>query len=476
MWLLTYLHDKRFLSIAFANFYRKSRIKTKQKLSSSGDERYTNSLLNGHKSAMLYLWHSMLEKEKYAQHVRLFETIKDSRNWDQFDYYFGRLNKEILEPHRFQNDLEHLALRQTRKPPTALTRELVSVVSRTVERLPKFFSVFRGYPVKLISASDPNATAELEQTIVGSVLLSKERIEIVRFKHKLPPGYNYSYAVLVASHGSFGSDFSRWWLFHDFCTDYSGGGSLSYAIIEETINRFSDKIKLRTVGRFSSEDLMNFAEDSVTRHARERLRDEMADNARLRGNYLELLVSHILSRMGFECFVHTRVLFPAPTDIDVLAVKGRNAKEIIVAQCKERSKSSSESQYADQEISDFLILLEGIRHKPDKFLQQFRKVSKTTKVTGIFVLTKSLEHSLTTWRSKPYLELWDLEKLVEECKSHRIGKPIYEDAFKTVFPSISKDDLDKLFLTGLNSDISDPLDYFEKLDFEERLQDHQQIL
>ncbi|MGB6873001.1 MAG: hypothetical protein WBE46_02470 [Dehalococcoidia bacterium] len=208
-------------------------------------ERLTKAF-EGYKLAVQYLWYRLLGDE-FARSVAA--DIHKATNWREFDKYYRPIQYELIDPKEKLTELGwgFNTLLVAEAGTKSMISELLKPKAKEQPLSPqkelerKFF----WYDIELVDASSTifNGVLTFISLLSGTVVLrqrvgNSDPLLVMRIKH--PAGgadrHDYSYGILLETHGSFGiSDYSGWLLFYDCCGDYSGFAGSQYAMAEQEI-------------------------------------------------------------------------------------------------------------------------------------------------------------------------------------------------------------------------------------------------
>ena len=231
------------------------------------EERLTKAF-EGYKLAVQYLWYRLL-RDEFARSV--VADIHKATNWREFDKYYRPIQYELIDPKEELMGLrwgfntllvaEAGAKRAISELLEPKAKEQPLSPQKELER--RFF----WYDIELVDASATIFSGVLTfiSLLSGAVLLrqragNSDPLLVMRVKH--PAGgadsHDYSYGILLETHGSFGSDYSGWLLFYDCCGDYSGFTGSQYAMAEQEIQQhLSQKVVEIHEVTIAKDDLLN---------------------------------------------------------------------------------------------------------------------------------------------------------------------------------------------------------------------------
>lgn len=321
-----YFHDLKHVKIAYDQAFYQSKIEWAQSVKIPLVIPRNQELFKGYRLAVEYLWYSFL-----GDQYRTFSSLRmipRKRNWEQFDRLFEEIRDEIIVPMEERAKIDymmHTIFRQKESVSKGfhiLTDSLLFKPSRkSMEEV--LDEAFLWYPIQIVKV--PSEALGFVISLLGYSKFKKERIKAIKFIHPQAPGNNYSFAILIESHGLI-SDFSYWLLYHNFATDYSGAGGSSYRFVMKHLEKMKEKVNLSEVS-VDERDLFHYASDTRMRTLEREVKELGHVNDALRGQILELFVSHLISKMGYASYWRYRnrsIL--GRREIDIIAVRERDRR------------------------------------------------------------------------------------------------------------------------------------------------------
>ncbi len=333
--------------------------------------RYKKAFL-GYKVSLEFLWSHLMGLKPFEKILEA--KIKLIKGWDRHYYPFPGGNplknddedfnsintfiiKTILDPEEKKagmtspidqmfsfstkpNKKKLSGLIKTFKPPKLSEREKMDI-----------FLLW--YPIQLLDTSKShifNGVPAFATVLLGAIELKnmgwKHRVCVRKFKHPHQElrGNDYSYAVLIESYGSIGSDFSGWLLFEDCCGDYSGFAGQEHAVAESLLRAKTEDIDIKettvTLEKFKkyiSKFVILEGSDSAKRanlDLRFQLNKEKAQNKEFvdetKGIITELITYYTQSKSGFKEY-DWNIPLPDDKQLDVTAETNEQKKLI---ECK----------------------------------------------------------------------------------------------------------------------------------------------
>lgn len=441
-----------------------------------------NLFFEGFKFANLVLWYSILGESAFSKYYAIFSVVQKARGWSEFDAAFGALNDKIVGPLERSNKADSFYLCKKGKVPTALSRKLiVPMTMRKSKRRLDLDTVFKYRPARVVSFEGSSGAWNFAGVLEGLVSvhikgIMKDKVEVIEFAHRAGGGKNYSYAVLMPCSSEL-ADYSRWWIFYDCATDYSGAGGFNYKLAHSFIERYKDYISFRKykVGR---NDFLNYLKSDYVKFIEEECRFATDVNQLMRGALLELLVAFYFSKKCSDVRVRYNSICLGK-QLDVVAIEKTRDRTIVhVVECKERSVSVDSEEFdrlahkmlkemqkksrkllgfgvgvtphdvVFRMLSDFKKEIEKIAQNSSEFLEELGiKNHKNVEIKGTFVSTELYEapqkvvegiEFWTWWAVKEKLSSVGLDKsflrIIERHLSGRAGRPVldlnfYKDYF-----------------------------------------------
>jgi hypothetical protein len=426
--LLVFLNDRRFLRSSFSFTLR------------TEESQLDPEFLPGYSFANALIWEALLPDD-FDQHISVFQGLLTAKTWEEFDRNFERINREVVAPFEKRLSFDSLRLGKSGHVPASLRRQLISPI-RLAARLSDPAVIFT-HPVEVVSAYLSVEGASMFKTVLAGLTylsfdLHGERASVIELREPGREFHNvFSFALLMPALGMW--DYSKWWLFHDFCTDDSGTGSAALADVLRTVESVKQKVTSE-VFNVDQDRLSAFLEHDDIAHLRDALK-EMADlTQNMKGGMLELMVGEYLSSTGFsQVRLHVQPPLLAG-ELDVVAKKTEGAStHLTIVECKGASArlpdeneyiqntGSRESSFgllegfaetvdeSKEHLDWFRTKLERIREKPSRYLGEFGiKPGEEVKIDGIYVSTSSLP-SDSKWICSEFT-LWDLETIRTKLK------------------------------------------------------------
>jgi len=333
-----FAHDRRFIRIAYIETFLKSRGgSARLPLTLRFDRGAVQEFFRGYKLAIRYVWHCMFGDPVLK--TPSIHRISKVSSWQGYDNLYEDVQREVVEPieNKFLLDplSDSIFIRSKGVDTKTLqklllpARQVKQVAKKTEEELDE---VFLWYPTRAVVFDDPAiGSIGFVSMVQGLKGVSSGKIHIVRFIHPTPyEGQNdYSYAILIPT-STWTADYSTWWLYVDFCTDYSGMGGEAHRVVENCLDNHKDRIHV-SEKKVSSKVLREY----LRRRSRARRINYKQLAEEFRGIILELLTFVKLSALGYDARWRYRDSSTTENkEIDVLAFGIVSGKpQLIVVEC-----------------------------------------------------------------------------------------------------------------------------------------------
>lgn len=470
--LLIFLNDADKLTRAFVDMYRFSRIgrsrldlrRFTRTLGTDPFEREigletmmkNRSFFEGFKFANIILWYNVLGDDLFTEKQSVFQKIRETVDWKEFDEFFGVLRDDIILPLEEKKKAKSFYLSKTKEVPTTLSKRLIAPLTMPRRRQLTLGDIFYHLPARVVSYEGSNGAMNFTVALMGLVHahiigFMKDKAEVIEFIHKRKHGSNYSYALFMPCR-SWIAEYSRWWLFYNCATDYSGAGGFNFRLVHHFINEYRKHISLRKHG-IDEKDLLNYLKSDYVKFIEEESKKATDINALMRGALLELLVALYLSKKGFD--VHVR--YKSPTlgkEYDIVATKrnSNNTTVVYVVECKERSVTVDSEEFfrlanktlekarkeiecqgpigvtpddiVFQELLEFKNKIEEVRRNIHKVMHELGiEKSSDFKLKGIFATTELYKARAEITSD---IEFWTWWTLKRKLTSAGIDKSFFE--------------------------------------------------
>lgn len=337
-------------------------------------QKYIQTIFEGYKFALQFLWYNLLKEEFERSCVKKFheaenfakkESIRPSKVKEKsIDDFFFNIREDIIKPIEKELGItfvfDRLLLIENKINKGSLGN-LLSKKPKDPEYLTKWdkeslkkrldYYLFWYPNVEILDTQGStifNGVPAFISTFIGSVEVKrkfgiKDKVYTIRFKHPAPSvkGNDYSYGVLIEAAGLSGlADYSGWIIFYDCCGDYSGFAGSEHALAEAFLKKYEREglIEIREF-EIDKKQFREFLADKIVSDERvefikrlklETLRKEIKDRfGESKGMLLELLFYYALSKEAFEK-IEWRYK-KADIELDVIAKK---KNEIWFVECK----------------------------------------------------------------------------------------------------------------------------------------------
>ncbi|MGA2785468.1 MAG: hypothetical protein ABSF09_12290 [Candidatus Bathyarchaeia archaeon] len=338
---------------------------------------------DGYKLGIVYLWESLLEANQDS-----IRKIKRCRTWDQLETLRNVTSTTITQPFAERIGLEsptdEIDFKKRRKIPdelmTPLIRSQHTVPLQPASTQEILDEAFLWYPL-VIAGTDATAISSVgfATALLGTAKLRRGPIHVLKFIHRQTEGNTFSFAILIHAASNV-ADYSYWWVFPDFATDFSGMGGAGYAFVTQQINGLEERIILDEIP-VAGEEFHRY----VKRSKEQRLEDEISVLRQAldagSGAILELVYATIAQARGD--LVRWRYKNPAilgDREIDVLSI-GNNATPatIEIAECTRTASKDDVSRLKEK--------LELCRHNSAELLRSINggNSAKVVEVRGRLV-------------------------------------------------------------------------------------------
>jgi len=212
----------------------------------------------GYKYGVQYLWFQLLG-DKFSNSV--VRDLHTASNWDLFDKYFDKIQKEIISPIEESTagrvGFDYFILVGT-NPKLCLQKLLETPpLENKLTQKELLQQIFLWYPMQFINCYEYDfaGVPTLIPLLMGMIQRNrrasneKSKVKVIRIIHGEDSDHrrNYSYAVLIELFGYI-SNASGWMLFYDCCSD-RGSTSGLFADVESLLNRYfeSEFIEIKSV-------------------------------------------------------------------------------------------------------------------------------------------------------------------------------------------------------------------------------------
>ena len=420
-----YCHDLKFIKIAYNNTYKKCEFLMVQKreIPSTINKQ---KLFEGYKLGIEYLWYCFLGNG--CKKFRSLNKINKSKNWEEFDMIFEVINQEIIHPFKKRHGTDYVEGRnfvKKKKIPTEFFNKLTKSLIRHRDYRPSTEEIlderFMWYPVKLVDSElSASCTVGFITALMGNLNL-KDKTYVIKFIHPDEAGNTYSFAILIEA-PSIIADYSRWWVFLDFCSDFSGTGGYCYSEICRFLEMNKDRIDLSEV-EVESENLENYVKDRYYLELKKALSDLQKFKDRAKGKLLELFVAQIFSKQGYEIYWSKKIL---GKEFDIIAAKlGQKEIDLLIIECSTTYPAKKAGEIAEEIKNKMKIINSNFNEVSKKLGLKINPRSKI-KITGLYVTTQKRKEK----KLDKDIFIIDCEELKDLCKKYDIN---YKEVMQLIF-------------------------------------------
>lgn len=431
VYLHFYLHDIRFVKLAFNHNFRQD----EQHL---GQHRLMPEMFfPGYKRALVHAWRSLAGDRSAS--MTSFSKLQRAGSWRELEALYYEIQRDTDE--KFEAKLR--AVGASKKPSKAAFTSLLGDARprshRTLEE--RLDQRFLHYQVRIVDEEwTGQATTGFIVAVKGAIQHIGGKVKVIRFIHPRPEGNGFGYAVLLYSPNLIW-DYSQWWLFHDFCDDFDTMGNSSREVIEKLLAEQAASLSITSFKVRANElfeyvrthpkqetkgypkEFADYLETETLSGMRRLLSRSEEARQVAEGAALELLALQLEMRKGYDA----RWRFKPKSlgkEFDVFGVKMEHkAVRIHLIECT--------NDWDDElvpELEGKIALVEG---NPKVILSEFRTPqTESLKVTGSILTTDALDPKLK--RNQGPIAVIDRARLKADCRRYRVDWP---DVLDKVFPA-----------------------------------------
>lgn len=428
MYIRDNYHDIAFVNIALNHTFNRAK-QYQPRFHELPVNMQSQKFFDGFKLGVSYLWYRILGPE--GDKLSFMTLLSSAKTWDEFYECHPIVNQVVKASEDSLLALSYFIegapnFKGLVRAPAREKKVNHNLMDRLDER-------FQRFDVRLVSEMYTAKVATgLMQTLLGILQFRSEKARVIRFVHPEQNGRNrYSYAVFVHIPIMAGDE-SEWWLFFDFCDDYSERGLSGFLPVENMI-RNNKRIEV-TSFKIMAGELMQyvFTKPDFSKSIMDPLMREFnnlgtlsglrillaGDRAELgvaKGFLLELLAINTLTRMGYQTKWRFSRSFIGK-EIDVLAFKLNEAGEgeLIIAECS--------TIFSPALIREVKEKLELVKSRLDDILKVFPKVT-ATKINARGWLVTSDPVNFDISRVPADILVQDWGKIVDLCNSSSLEIP-----------------------------------------------------
>jgi len=417
MLMRDYYHDIAYVSVALNHTFNRAKL-YQPRFHELPIFIQSQSFFEGFKLGVSYLWNCLLGSE--ATKFSFVSALLNARSWNEFYDFYPAVNNFLKKE---EEKLLTISFSAPRRPTFKSLAEIPRPKSgKSLTLMDRLDERFERFEVRIVSEMYTAKVATgLWEVILGALEFRNEDVRMIRFIHPERSGGNtYSYAVFIYAPIRMGDE-SEWWLFFDFCDDYSDRGESAFIPIEAliannkrihvtnfAINPMDLLRYVQTYPDFSKsimDPLMrDFNNLSTLSGLRIMLATNEAELGATKGFMLELLATNLLMRMGYSTKWRFKKSFIGK-EIDILALGTNQQKEseVIIVEC-----STILSLKLAHEVHEKVALVQS---RLDEIKTIFGKELPTaTRVKGWLVTSSFLK--LGTVTIPEDVELLDWQKII----------------------------------------------------------------
>jgi len=390
------------------------------------------NFFEGYKISIDYLWFCLLGNS-YRNYSSL-NRIHKAKTWKGFDKSFHKIRDEIIQ--KLEKKFYILSERKNtifkkQKYDKEFFKEITKKLIKKTEGNnieEKIDEVFMWYPVRIVCEElSINCSIDFSVALKGVLDTTKdEKIKVIRFIHPEDSGNLYSFAILIRGFGLI-SDYSHWWLFWDFATDFSGTGGLAYETVMNEIEKNKRRINLKTI-KVSSGYLRKYSKDKYTKELEEGIKSYKINTNEARGKLFELYVSQIFNKRGYKTYPRYKKYFLGK-EIDVLAIlEKKNKIELIIIEC--------EIPYHEAILKEVEKKISVIKNNLEEIKKDLYLSSKKIEISAIVATPKKVRRTKTS-----KIKILDHRKLKNLSEKYDFPYKEYLDFFlpkKTKEPTVDE--------------------------------------
>jgi hypothetical protein len=432
VYLHFYLHDIRFIKLAFNHNFRQD----EQHL---GQHRLIPEVFFlGYKRALVHAWNSLAGKQLAS--MTSISKLENVGTWKELEALYYDIQGDTDD--EFEAKLRALGASKKKSSKAAFTSLLGDARPRPHQTLEERLDQrFLHYQVRIVDEEwTGQATTGFLVAMEGAIRHIGGKVKVIRFIHPRPEGNGFGYAVLLYS-PNFIWNYSQWWLFHDFCDDFDTMGNSSRQVIEKFLAEHATNLSI-TSFKVRANELFEYVRthpkqetkgypkefadylETETLSGMRRLLSRSEEARQVdEGVALELLALQLEMRKGYDA----RWRFKPRSlgkEFDVFGVKmERKTVHIHLIEC-----TNDWDDDLVPELEGKIALVEGY---PKAILSEFRtSQAESQKVTGSIITTDALDPKLK--RNQGPVAIIDRERLKADCKRYRIDWP---EVLDKVFPA-----------------------------------------
>jgi len=411
-----YMNDYGKMKISYNHLFLKNKILFAQSIKIQ-EKLNKKPFFEGYKQILDFLWWELLGK---MYDVKIFGLILKKKNWEQFDSGFELLRdkfikklekkNEIIDP-TFKSIFWLKSKREGNLPKDLFIKDLYPKKIK-LSRKEFLDRIFFWYPVRIIGANlSVNNTFGFISLLKGLIGLrykkTKDKIKILKFKHK---GYYesvFSFAILIEGFSTM-ADYSQWYLFLEFCTNGPGMEGSAYDEINRHLYENKKLVDVRKI-EIHPLYLHHYARDNLLKSNLEYASNLEEYKSLAKGTTFELFVSYLFNLKGYKTRWSLKKRFTQGKEIDILCFKTRkNEVEILIVEV------STENKDIRGEIDNKIKILKQNQEELLSYLD-IPKNFKCNYIGKMITLNKKIDYS------ENKIEILDLDDLIKICKKKGVN-------------------------------------------------------
>jgi hypothetical protein len=431
IYLLYFVHDTKYVKVALNHTFHRG-------------ERYepqfhdlplrigSQQFFDGFRVGVAYLWYKLLGET--TENYKFMTVLSDAKNWDEFYLVYPIVGNEIVAQAEqrisaltYTTMADESAFEWLRSKRLAMGRRRMGIMDRLEDR-------FVRYEVRIVSEKyTAKAASGFLLALLGAMEFRPEKARVIKFVHSEPNNRSrYSYAILVRVPILAGDD-SEWWLFFDFCDDYSPRGLSAYRPIESFMRDHNARLETSTFKVKAGQLLQyvhthpDFSKSTMSPLTRDfnnlgtlsglrlLLAASRAEKDFARGLVIELLTYSLASKNGYNAKWRFKRAFLGK-EIDVLGFKylGEGKGEWLVVECS--------TEFSPSLLEEVAMKMRLVESKTTELYDAFEvKRPLESRVTGWLVTTEKNELGGVTHPSSVSIFGWN--RLAKSCRESGIEIP-----------------------------------------------------
>ncbi|MHB1868020.1 MAG: hypothetical protein ACYCPP_03645 [Nitrososphaerales archaeon] len=429
IFLLYNMHDVKYVKVALNHtFHRGKRYEPQfhELPVTISSQRF----FDGFKLGLMYLWQTLLGEEAKSGFMT---EVLGAKDWNEYYLAFPVVKAQVVE--QAERRVDELAYAVSHRQAFHWLKRTPSKDGRRrTDFMDKLDEAFAKYEVRIVSEKYTAKVASgLIMALLGAMEFYPDSTRVIKLIHSESKGRNrYSYAVFINVPIALGDE-SEWWLFFDFCDDYSPRGLSAFRPIESFIQAHLARLKISTI-RIKAGQLLVYVQtypdfsksimDPMMREfnnlgtlsgLRLLLVGDRMEKSFAKGIILELLTYSLLTRLGYNARWRFKQAILGK-EIDVLAFRETDSgeNELLVIECS--------TVYSPELLWEIESKMQLVQSKMDDLIKIFEPKSRgRAKVSGWLVTTSKID--LTDERTSSNIRIQDWGRLTKLCKEMGIDIP-----------------------------------------------------